>query len=168
MSMFGKISVGVWRITTGLNIKMSKPRTMNVYGRLRAILTIHMNLHTPRRTTVVAFNQKKIGRAGRSRPADVRKAQKRLSTLCGAQSNSTRLHLRERHHDYSRLFKRPSYVYGPSTKSTGASRVRQMRVREHLKSWNCSLWFSSGANTTYEIQPDSLYRCGCIRPNYRL
>jgi hypothetical protein len=83
--------VGVWRITTGLNIKMSKPRTMNVYGRLRAILTIHMNLHTPRRTTVVAFNQKKIGRAGRSRPTDVRKAQERPSTLCGAQSNSTRL-----------------------------------------------------------------------------
>src|ERR1700721_973269 len=126
MSMFGKISVGVCRITTGLNIKMSKPRTMNVYGRLRAILTIHMNIHTPRRTTVVAFNQKKIGRAGRSRQTDVGKAQERPSTLCGAQYNSTRLNLRERPHDYSCLFERPSCVCGPSTKSTGTSSVRQM------------------------------------------
>src|SRR5580692_3785205 len=40
--MLGKMSVGVRRITTGAAIRISKARTMNVYGRLRAILTIHM------------------------------------------------------------------------------------------------------------------------------
>src|ERR1700692_2803254 len=42
MSMFGKISVGVRRIMTGLKTKISTARTMKVYGRSRATRTIHM------------------------------------------------------------------------------------------------------------------------------
>ncbi len=43
MSMFGKISVGVREIITGLRTKMSTARTMNVYGRSRATRTIHIS-----------------------------------------------------------------------------------------------------------------------------
>src|SRR5438132_10239537 len=43
MSIFGKMSVGVRRMTAGLNKRMRMARTMNVYGRLRANLTIHMD-----------------------------------------------------------------------------------------------------------------------------
>src|SRR4029077_20654947 len=42
MSIFGKISVGVRRIMTGLNTKMRTARTMKVYGRSRATRTIHI------------------------------------------------------------------------------------------------------------------------------
>jgi hypothetical protein len=40
--MLGKISVGVRKMTTGLRIRMSSAKTINVYGRFRATLTIHM------------------------------------------------------------------------------------------------------------------------------
>src|SRR5437899_2157094 len=43
MSMFGKMSVGVRRMSTGLSNKMSTARTTNVYGRCSATLTIHMS-----------------------------------------------------------------------------------------------------------------------------
>src|SRR5690348_9430174 len=43
MSIFGKMSVGVRRMTAGLSKRMRIARTTNVYGRLRANLTIHMN-----------------------------------------------------------------------------------------------------------------------------
>jgi hypothetical protein len=42
MLMLGKISVGVRRMTTGAAIRIISARTMNVYGRLRATLTIHI------------------------------------------------------------------------------------------------------------------------------
>src|SRR6267142_3699537 len=42
MSTLGKISVGVRRMTTGLRMRIKSARTMNVYGRLRATLTIHI------------------------------------------------------------------------------------------------------------------------------
>ena len=42
MSIFGKISVGVREIITGLRTKMSTARTMKVYGRSRATRTIHI------------------------------------------------------------------------------------------------------------------------------
>src|SRR5690348_3318997 len=41
MLMFGKMSVGVRSITRGLITRISSARTTNVYGRLRAIWTIH-------------------------------------------------------------------------------------------------------------------------------
>ena len=44
MSIFGKMSVGVRRMTAGLSKRMRIARTMNVYGRLRASLTIHMDV----------------------------------------------------------------------------------------------------------------------------
>src|SRR5712691_4665149 len=49
ISMFGKISVGVRKIMTGLRTKMSTARTMKVYGRSRATRTIHISrtLFTP-------------------------------------------------------------------------------------------------------------------------
>src|SRR5258708_34681294 len=47
MSIFGKISVGVRRIMTGLKTKISTARTMKVYGRSRATRTIHIS-KTPR------------------------------------------------------------------------------------------------------------------------
>jgi hypothetical protein len=40
--ILGKISVGVLKMTTGLRIRMSSAKTINVYGRFRAILTIHI------------------------------------------------------------------------------------------------------------------------------
>src|SRR5260370_34275977 len=43
MSMFGKISVGVLRMITGLRIRISSASTMEVYGRSRATLIIHMS-----------------------------------------------------------------------------------------------------------------------------
>src|SRR5882762_10809091 len=43
ISMFGKMSVGVREIITGLRTKMSTARTMNVYGRSRATRTIHIS-----------------------------------------------------------------------------------------------------------------------------
>src|SRR5580658_5857742 len=43
MSIFGKMSVGVRRITAGLSKRIRIATTMNVYGRLRANLTIHMD-----------------------------------------------------------------------------------------------------------------------------
>jgi len=49
MLIFGKMSVGVFRIATGLRIRISKARTMKVYGRSRAIFTIHISL--PRNAT---------------------------------------------------------------------------------------------------------------------
>jgi hypothetical protein len=42
MLMVGKISVGVRAMTTGLTMRIRRARTMKVYGRSRAILTIHM------------------------------------------------------------------------------------------------------------------------------
>src|ERR1700739_352945 len=42
ISIFGKISVGVRRIMTGLKTKISTARTMKVYGRSRATRTIHI------------------------------------------------------------------------------------------------------------------------------
>src|ERR1700683_263117 len=44
MSIFGKMSVGVRRMTAGLSKTMRIARTTNVYGRLRANLTIHMDV----------------------------------------------------------------------------------------------------------------------------
>ena len=43
MLIFGKISVGVRRITTGLKTKINMAKTMKVYGRSRATLTIHIS-----------------------------------------------------------------------------------------------------------------------------
>src|SRR5258708_16549332 len=43
ISIFGKISVGVRRIMTGLRTKISTARTMKVYGRSRATRTIHIS-----------------------------------------------------------------------------------------------------------------------------
>src|SRR6202047_5600649 len=43
MSMFGKMSVGVRRMTAGLSKRIRIARTTKVYGRLRANLTIHMD-----------------------------------------------------------------------------------------------------------------------------
>src|ERR1700683_5678355 len=40
--MLGKMSVGVRVITTGAAMRINSARTINVFGRLRAILTIHM------------------------------------------------------------------------------------------------------------------------------
>src|SRR5271166_3470448 len=40
--ILGKMSVGVRRITTGAAMRINSARTINVYGRLRATLTIHM------------------------------------------------------------------------------------------------------------------------------
>jgi hypothetical protein len=42
MLIFGKMSVGVRRMITGLSKRISKARTMNVYGRSKATRTIHM------------------------------------------------------------------------------------------------------------------------------
>src|SRR2546428_7842378 len=42
MLIFGKISVGVRRIMTGLANRISSAKTINVYGRFRATLTIHI------------------------------------------------------------------------------------------------------------------------------
>src|SRR3984893_10781730 len=42
ISIFGKISVGVRRIMTGLKTKISTARTMKVYGRSSATRTIHI------------------------------------------------------------------------------------------------------------------------------
>src|SRR5262245_49524988 len=42
--IFGKISVGVRWIITGLISRINSARTINVYGRLRATLTIHILL----------------------------------------------------------------------------------------------------------------------------
>jgi hypothetical protein len=44
MSIFGKMSVGVRRMTAGLSKRMRMARTTNVYGRLRANRTIHMDV----------------------------------------------------------------------------------------------------------------------------
>jgi hypothetical protein len=44
ISIFGKMSVGVRRITAGLSKRMRIARTTNVYGRLRANRTIHMDV----------------------------------------------------------------------------------------------------------------------------
>jgi hypothetical protein len=38
------MSVGVRRITNGLNTKMRSAKTTKVYGRVRASLTIHIEL----------------------------------------------------------------------------------------------------------------------------
>src|SRR5271154_5747902 len=43
MSIFGKMSVGVRRMTAGLSKRMRIARTTNVYGRLSANLTIHID-----------------------------------------------------------------------------------------------------------------------------
>ena len=40
--MLGKMSVGVREITTGLASRINSARTINVYGRLSASLTIHI------------------------------------------------------------------------------------------------------------------------------
>jgi hypothetical protein len=45
--MFGKISVGVRRMTTGLRRRIRSARMINVYGRVSAIRTIHMRLVFP-------------------------------------------------------------------------------------------------------------------------
>ena len=42
--MFGKMSVGVRRMATGLMMRISRARTMNVYGRSSATRTIHILL----------------------------------------------------------------------------------------------------------------------------
>src|SRR5580658_1897902 len=47
MSILGKMSVGVRRMTAGLNKRIRIARTTNVYGRLRASLTIHMDVSFP-------------------------------------------------------------------------------------------------------------------------
>src|SRR6266852_9583451 len=44
MSIFGKMSVGVRKITAGLSKRIRIARTTNVYGRLSANLTIHMDV----------------------------------------------------------------------------------------------------------------------------
>ena len=44
MSIFGKMSVGVRRMTAGLSKRIRIARTTNVYGRSRASLTIHMDV----------------------------------------------------------------------------------------------------------------------------
>ena len=46
MSMLGKMSVGVRRMAATPSITMSSAITMNVYGRRRASLTIHMLKNT--------------------------------------------------------------------------------------------------------------------------
>src|SRR5580692_7527567 len=50
MSMFGKMSAGVHRITAGLRTRMRIARTINVYGRLSASRTIHMEFVLPARS----------------------------------------------------------------------------------------------------------------------
>jgi hypothetical protein len=45
--MLGKISTGVRRRTTGLIKSSTRENTMNVYGRERASLTIHIIRKTP-------------------------------------------------------------------------------------------------------------------------
>ena len=47
MSMFGKMSVGVRRITSGPMISISSDSTTNVYGRRSASLTIHIDFACP-------------------------------------------------------------------------------------------------------------------------
>ena len=42
MLMVGKMSVGVRAMTMGLTIRIRRARTMKVYGRSRAIRTIHI------------------------------------------------------------------------------------------------------------------------------
>ncbi len=42
ISIFGNMSVGVRRITTGARIRMSRATTMKVYVRFMASLTIHI------------------------------------------------------------------------------------------------------------------------------
>src|SRR5579871_509084 len=42
MLMLGKMSVGVRRMMTGLKRRIRSARTMNVYGRFRAVFTIHI------------------------------------------------------------------------------------------------------------------------------
>src|SRR6185369_10492800 len=42
ISMLGKMSVGVRRITTGAAMRIRSARTINVYGRFSATLTIHI------------------------------------------------------------------------------------------------------------------------------
>jgi len=44
ISIFGKMSVGVRRMTAGLSKRMRIATTTNVYGRLRANRTIHMDV----------------------------------------------------------------------------------------------------------------------------
>src|SRR5215468_6358009 len=50
MSMSGKMSVGVRKITMGLRMSNTKAITMNVYGRRRARATIHIGQYTGRKT----------------------------------------------------------------------------------------------------------------------
>jgi hypothetical protein len=44
ISILGKISVGVRRITIGLAMRINNARTINVYGRERAVLISHIVL----------------------------------------------------------------------------------------------------------------------------
>src|SRR6266853_6817454 len=63
MSMFGKMSVGVVKMTTGLRSRISSASTMKVYGRSRATLIIHMRRsflnssegHGPREAALAHF-----------------------------------------------------------------------------------------------------------------
>src|SRR5262252_6104951 len=48
MLMEGKMSVGVRAMTTGLTMRIRSARTMNVYGRSRAIRTIHIGQYSTR------------------------------------------------------------------------------------------------------------------------
>src|SRR5262249_2018784 len=61
MLMEGKMSVGVRAMTTGLTMRIRSARTMNVYGRSRAIRTIHMT----------GYSTRLGGRLGRTLPACV-------------------------------------------------------------------------------------------------
>jgi hypothetical protein len=45
--IFGKMSVGVSRITNGLRIRISNPSSTKVYGRSSTIRTIHIGIEAP-------------------------------------------------------------------------------------------------------------------------
>jgi hypothetical protein len=48
MLIFGKMSVGVVMITSGLRIRISNAMTTKVYGRSSAVRTIHMDAGSSR------------------------------------------------------------------------------------------------------------------------
>src|ERR1700722_18722302 len=99
---------------------MSKPRMMNVYGRLRAILTIHMKLYTSRRTTVVAFNQKKLGRARRPRPNRQCERRKEVDHDSVALNVTRSISIRESDTSITpALSSRPSLTHRRPAKTTG-------------------------------------------------
>src|SRR5579864_1837022 len=76
MSIFGKMSVGVRRMTAGLSKRMRIARTTNVYGRLRANLTIHMDV------PLLGYDvHRKIRRSGGMPPIPSEVPRNRMTTL---------------------------------------------------------------------------------------